>query len=132
MTAHYMLCKVSGSFEQVTQYLGKYFGNIHNDQWNTPEGRIAVILGELYFIRSNSNAAILITVKEAGASETNLELISYAGASGVLDLSWGAHGSYVQRIKNSLQNAGFTVEVTKEIPNYDALSAGALKTTVPK
>jgi len=127
-----MLCTVSGSFEQVTQYLKKYFCNIHNDQWDTPEGRIAVILGELFFIRSNNNAAILITAKEVGTSETNLELISYAGASGIFDLSWGAHGSYVHRIKDSLQRAGFTVEVTKEIPNYDALSASTVKQTTPK
>jgi hypothetical protein len=115
-----MSCKVSCSFEQVTQYLTKYFGTTHNEQWKTPEGKIAVILGESYYIRANSNAAILIIVKETSELETNLELISCAGASGVLEISWGAHGAYVKRIKNSLENAGFSVEVTKEIPNYTA------------
>jgi hypothetical protein len=109
---------VSGSFEQLAQYLGEYFGNVHNKQWSTPEGRTAVILGESYFIRANSNAAILMVLKEAGASETNLEIISCAGASGVWEISWGAHGAYVHRIRDSLQRAGFNVEVIKEIPNY--------------
>lgn len=116
-----MLCRVTASFEQVTQYLTKYFGSIHNEHWNTPEGRVAVILGESYYIRTNSNTAMLIITKEANPSETNLELISFAGASGVLELSWGAHGSYVNRVKNSLQNAGFSVETIKEIPNYNSL-----------
>ncbi|MCW4022261.1 MAG: hypothetical protein NWF02_03760 [Candidatus Bathyarchaeota archaeon] len=111
------------SFEQVTQYLIKYFGTIHNEQWNTPEGKIAVILGETYYIRANSNAAMLIIAKETGDSQTDLELISCAGTSGVLELSWGAHGAYVKRIKASLENAGFIVEVNKEIPNYNLSSA---------
>jgi hypothetical protein len=117
-----MLCKVTASFEEVTQYLTKYFGSIHNEQWNTPKGQVAVILGESYYIRANSNAAILIISKEVSASETNLELIASAGASGVLELSWGAHGSYVNRIKKSLQNAGFNVETIKEIPNYNCVT----------
>ena len=132
MTSHYMLCKISGSFEQLAQYLGKYFGNIHNEQWSTTEGQIAVFLGESYFMRSNSNAAALMILKETGASETSLELISHAGASGVLEISWGAHGAYVHRIKDSIQRAGFNVEVTKEIPNYDVLSAGTSKSSMPK
>ncbi|MCW4010716.1 MAG: hypothetical protein NWF05_08870 [Candidatus Bathyarchaeota archaeon] len=120
MTSHYMLCKVSGSFEQLAQYLSRYFGNIHSEQWGESEGRTAVILGESYFVRANSNAAVLMVLKEAGASETDLEIISCAGASGVLEISWGAHGAYVHRIRDSLQRAGFTLEVIKETPNYDA------------
>ena len=118
LTSHYLSCNVSDSFEKITQYLGKYFGNIHKEEWDTSNGRVVVLLGESYFIRSNSNAALLIIIKEVNTSETNLELISYAGASGILDLSLGAHSSYVHRIKDSLQRAGFTVQVTKEIPDY--------------
>jgi hypothetical protein len=120
-----MLCRVAGSFEQLVQYLSKYFGNIHNEQWSTSNGRTAVILGESYFVRANSNAAILMILKEVGVSETNLEIISYAGASGVLDLSFGAHGSYVHRIRDSLQGAGLNVEVMKEIHDYDSSSREA-------
>jgi hypothetical protein len=119
-----MLCKVSGSFEQLSQYLGKYFGNIHNEQWRTTEGRTAVFLGESYFIRANGDAAILMILKEAGESECHLELISWAGATGILELSWGAHGAYVNRIRDSLKHAGMKVEVLKEIPDYEASSAG--------
>ncbi|MCW4017870.1 MAG: hypothetical protein NWF00_04210 [Candidatus Bathyarchaeota archaeon] len=120
MTSHYLLCTVSGSFEQIAQYLGKYFGNVHNEQWSTPEGRRAVFLGESYFIRANSNAAIMMVLKEVDASESSLELISCAGASGVMELSWGAHGAYVHRIRDSLKRAGFNVEVLKETPNYES------------
>jgi hypothetical protein len=120
VTSHYLLCKLSGSYEQVAQYLGKYFGNIHSEQWQAPTGRVAVFLGESYFIRANGNAAVLMILKEAGASECNLELISWAGATGILELSWGAHGAYVNRIRDSLKRAGFNVEVLKEIHDYDA------------
>ncbi len=63
MTSHYLLCKLSGSYEQVAQYLGKYFGNIHSEQWQAPTGRVAVFLGESYFIRANCNAAVLMILK---------------------------------------------------------------------
>jgi hypothetical protein len=122
VTSHYMLCTVSDSFEKLAQYLDKYFGNVHSKQWATSEGRVAVILGESYFIRADSNAAILMTLKEVSISETSLEIISCAGSSGVWEISWGAHGSYVNRVKDSLQKAGFNVEVTKEIHNYSPSS----------
>jgi hypothetical protein len=125
-----MLCKVSGSFEQLAQYLGKYFGNIHNEQWSTTEGQIAVFLGESYFMRSNSNAAALMILKEAGESETHLEIISHAGGSGVLEIS-GRPRAYVNRIKDTY-NEQIRVEVTKEIPNYDVLSADTLKNSNSK
>ncbi len=125
MTSHYMLCRVGGSFEQVAQYLGKYFGNIHNEQWRTTEGRTAVFLGESYFIRANGDAAVLMILKEADASECHLELISWAGATGILELSWGAHGAYVNRIRDSLKRAGIKVEVLKEIADYEASPASA-------
>lgn len=126
MPSHYMLCKVSGSFEHIAQYLSKYFGNIHHEQLNTPQGRAVIILGESYFIRANSNAAILMVLKEVSASETSLELISCAGASGVLEISWGAHNSYVHRIKDSLQRAGMKADVINEIPNYESTASTSL------
>jgi reverse gyrase len=58
-------------------------------------------------------------LKEAEASETNLEVISCAGSSGILEISWGAHKSYVHKITDSLQRAGMNVEVVKEIDNYE-------------
>jgi phytoene dehydrogenase-like protein len=125
MTAHYLLCRVFGSFDEIAQYLGKYFGNVHRKQWNTTDGKAAVFLGESYFIRSNSNAAILMILKETSPSEAELEVISCAGASGVMELSWGAHGAYVKRIIESLQRAGLKVEVQKEIANYEGAVTGA-------
>lgn len=120
MTSHYMLCKISNPFDQTFQYLSKYFGNIHSEQLNLnfQAGKSAVILGESYFVRTNGAAAVLMILKEENASTTCLEIISCAGASGILDISLGAHSSYVHQIRDSLQRAGFTVEVIKEIPNY--------------
>jgi peroxiredoxin family protein len=84
-----------------------------------PNSRAAVILGETYFFRSNSNAAILMILKETGASVTDLEIIACAGSAGLLGLSWGAHKDYVHKITDSLQRASMNVEVVKEIANYE-------------
>jgi hypothetical protein len=118
-----MLCKIPSSFEQLVQNLSSQFGNIHNEQWNTAEGRVAVILGESYRISTNSDAAILLVLKEVGPSETNLEIISCAGASGLLGVSWGAHSTYVHKVRDRLQKAGLEVKVIKEIPYYDSSTA---------
>jgi len=80
---------VSSSFEALAKNLGDHCGNVQNEYWSTSEGRTAVILGESYFFRTNGNAAILMILKEVGASETNLELVSYAGASGLVEVSCG-------------------------------------------
>ncbi|MGA2683261.1 MAG: hypothetical protein ABSF44_15855 [Candidatus Bathyarchaeia archaeon] len=125
MTSHYILCRVSGSFDQIAQNLSDKFGNVHNERWNTLEGRIAVILGESYFFRSNSDAAILMIMKEVSLSETNLEIISCAGASGLAGFSLGSESSYVHEIRDSLQKSGFKVEVIKEINYYDSSSLRA-------
>lgn len=122
MASHYMLCRVSGPFEQVVQSLGKRFGNVHNEIWETSQGRVTVILEESYFLRSSSMAAILMVLKEVSDSETNLELIACAGASGLLGFSWGAHKAYAHEIRDSLQKSGFKVEVIKEIPDYNSSS----------
>ncbi|MCW4025730.1 MAG: hypothetical protein NWF01_11985 [Candidatus Bathyarchaeota archaeon] len=119
MTSHYMLCNVSYSFEQLFDYLGKYFGGIHTQAWTTSEGRVAVVFGESYFFRVNGTAAVLMILKEAGAAQTSLEIISSAGSSGIMGLSLGTHGAYVHKITDSLQRAGMNVEVVKEIDNYE-------------
>lgn len=115
-----MLCKVFGSFEEIAQSLSNRLGKVHNEWVSSSEGRIAIILEESYFFRSSSSTAMLMVLKEINVSETNLELISCAGATGLLNISWGAHKSYVHEIKNSLQKSGFKVEVIKEIPNYSS------------
>ncbi|MCW4007048.1 MAG: hypothetical protein NWF04_10750 [Candidatus Bathyarchaeota archaeon] len=76
-------------------------------------------MGETYFIRSNSNAAVLIILKEINPNETHIEIISCAGAAGTWEISWGAHKSYTHRIKNSLQNSGLKTQTIKEISDYE-------------
>jgi hypothetical protein len=121
-----MLCRVSGSFDQIAQNLKDKFGNVHNERWSTSDGRVAVSLGESYFFRSGSDAAILMILKEVSVSETNLEIISCAGASGLAGWSLGAESSYVHEISKSLQKSGFIVEVIKEINYYDSFEQALL------
>lgn len=122
MTSHYMRCKVTGSFEQLMTALVGDFGNVHNEQWNTADGRRAVILGESYFFRVNSDAAILLILKEFGPSQTELEIISCAGAAGLIRASCGTEKTYVHEIHDRIQDSGFQIEVLKEINYYSASS----------
>ncbi len=80
-----------------------------------------MFLGESYFIRTNSNAALLLILKEEGVSGSSLEVVSCAGASGTLEISWGVHSAYVHRVVDILKRAGLQVEVVKEVPNYTSV-----------
>lgn len=59
-------------------------------------------------------------MKEINTTETNLEIISCAGGSGMAIISWGSESSYLRQIRDSMQKSGFNVEVVKEISDYDS------------
>jgi hypothetical protein len=120
VAGHFILCNVSGSFEQLNQLLKAQFGKMHYELLNTTQGQVAIMLDESYFFRSNSTSAVLIVAKEKSAFETNIEIISCAGASGLANFSWGVEGSYVQDVLKKLKESGFAVEVLEEIPYYNS------------
>ena len=120
MTGHFILCKISTSFDQSVQTLQTQFGKIHYEQWNSMQGRVAIMLDESYFFRSNSTSAILVVIKEIGVSETNIEIVSCAGDSGLAGFSWGAESAYGHDVLKNLRKSGFEVEVLKEISYYDS------------
>jgi reverse gyrase len=63
---------------------------------------------------------MLMILKENKNSETNLELISCAGATGLLNISWRAHKSYTHQIIETMKKSNFKVEIIKEISNYSS------------
>lgn len=121
MTSHYMRCIVKGSFENVFAILSKAFGNVHIERFsNSHEPFIGVILGEEYFFRVNSDVAVLIIVESCSADETRIEIISCAGGTGLLEISYSAHSAYVNEVKNFLVSSGLEIKVEEEIPYYRA------------
>lgn len=61
MTSHYMECTVKSPFKDVFHALGEYFGNVYAKEFGKKgENHIGVVLGEEYFFRVNSAAAVMI------------------------------------------------------------------------
>ena len=106
---------MNASFEEVFQELGAEFGDIYARRFGKAgEPKAGVILGEHYFFRVANDAALLITLEEVSGVETRLEIIACAAGHGLLDISCGAHDSYVHTVEDFLTNSGLTVRVEQE------------------
>jgi len=77
-----------------------------------------IIVGEKYFWRSNSSAAVTITLEEEGDGRVVVEVFSYAGGSGVFDISYGVHKTYAHEVLRALENGGFSYEILDEIDYF--------------
>lgn len=120
MTSHYMSCVVNSTFDPVFQGLAESFGQTYSKQFgDTGKARIGIILGEKYFWRVNSDVAVLIVLTAHSSEETNLEVMSCAGGTGWMGISYAAHSAYVHNVKKFLTDSGFHIESEKEIPNFE-------------
>lgn len=105
--------------------MGKAFGNIYSKKIrNVDQSSIGIILGERWFFRVNSDVAVMIILKELSSDETQIEVISCAGGSGLLSISYCAHSAYVHDVRNYLRNSGFKIKPEKEIPYFRDHSRG--------
>ncbi|MEM3731094.1 MAG: hypothetical protein QW667_06720 [Candidatus Bathyarchaeia archaeon] len=123
MSSHYLKCVVKGSFERVFEVLSKAFGNVYAKKFG--EGREpqkGIVLGEEYFFRVNSDVAILIILEGCSAEETEIEIISCAGGTGLSGVSYSAHSAYAHKVRDFLTDSGFKVDVKKEIPYFSGSS----------
>ncbi len=124
MTSHYFSCTIEEPFETLFQALSKTFGNIYFQRFGkNKEPHLGVILGEEYFLRVNSDVAVLILLKELSSGETELEVISCAGGTGLSSFSAHAHSAYIQNVKKFLKDSHFKVESEKEITYYSSHSS---------
>ena len=119
MTSHYMRCVARSSFENVFETLSNAFGNIYSKRFSEAHGPLTgIILGEEYYFRVNSDVAVLIILKEHSTGKTEIEIMSCAGGTGLVGVSYSAHSDYVHEVKNFLENSGFEVGVVEEIPYF--------------
>lgn len=120
MTSHYMRCSIKGSFENVFGAACMAFGNIYAKRLGKTDGLAkAVILGEHYFFRTGSDAAVLIILEERSTVETVVEIVSWAGGEGMFSISKGTHFDYVHDVRDGLTNSGFEIMVEEEIEYFD-------------
>jgi hypothetical protein len=118
MSSHYIKCYVESSFEKVFEALSLAFGNLYAKKFNGDGHFRGVILGEEYFFRVNSDVALLILLEERSAGEVEIEIISYAGGTGLFEISYSAHSTYAHKVKDFLTSSGFKIEVKEEIPYF--------------
>jgi len=116
MTGHFVRARVKTDFSSLFKSLVSKFANIYANVMYE-EKRVGIILGEKYFFRTNSTAAICIFVKELNLEECLLDIISFAGGGGLLDISWGAHYDYVHEVLRFIGD--LRVDLKKELEiNY--------------
>jgi len=119
MTSHYVRLIIKARFDDVFESLSRAFGNIYSKRIQKGGGlQAGIILGEEYFFRVNSDVAVLIILDEHMTNETCAEIISCAGGSGLLGISYAAHSSYVHDVLNHLRHYGFEVIVEEEISYF--------------
>jgi hypothetical protein len=118
LTSHYAKCTVEAPFNSVFESLRQGFGNVYSRKFSFGDGHsVGVILGEQYFFRVNSDVAIAVILQTTDKDTTVVEIISDAGGTGMLEVSYAAHKAYVSDVKNYLSK-NFTVKVEEEIPYY--------------
>jgi len=119
MSSHYLSCFVSAPFTKVFEALEKRFGNIYAKRFSpTSVHEVGVILGEQYFFRVNSDVAVTIVLEALDAEQTKIEVISSAGGTGWLAVSYNAHGAFVRDVRNFLIENGFNLENENEVSYF--------------
>jgi len=123
-----MRCAVKGSFETVFEALGERFGNIYCRKFSKAgETTSGIVLGEQYFFRVESDAAILVTLEKLSASETRVEVISWAGGKGLFSISYGAHSDFVHDVCDFLAESGFEIMIEEEISYFDGTKSPSVR-----
>lgn len=119
MSSHYLSCFVSAPFTAVFGALEKRFGNVYARRFSaTSVHEVGVILGEQYFFRVNSDVAITILLETLDTEKTKIEIVSCAGGTGWLAISYDAHGAFVRDVRDFLIGNGFKLENENEIPYF--------------
>ncbi len=125
MAGHLAIVEVNAEFNKVFKDLIYEFGNTYYNVFDSSDKKIGIILGEKWFLRTNSSTGIAIIIEELSEVTTRIEIVSYAGGEGFLNISWGAHKSYVRDVIYFLKRRGYSVSILKEIDYLD-------KTRIPK
>jgi len=120
MTSHYLTCIAAGQFERIFEDVGAAFGNTYaRRHGKAGESNIGIILGEHFFFRTKSDAAVLIVLKELSPNDTRIEIISWAGGHGLLSVSYGAHADYVHDVRKFFVDSGYSIRDVEEIDYFD-------------
>lgn len=125
MGGHAVSLLVKENFNKIFKLLALEYGKIYFDLLECKEGnKVGFILGEKFYFRVESDVGLFIMIKEMGFGKCLVDIISYAGGSGIYGISYHAHPNYVNNVINFLERNNIEFERIREI-NY--LSAVKLK-----
>ena len=123
LPGHYIKCVVDATFPLVYEDLEDKFGNIYAKKFSGKQ-EAGVILGQQYFFRVNSDVAITIILKSIGTKKTEVEIISSAGAAGMMGMTWNAHKVFASEVRKHLDQR-FKARVENEISYFGTTRAKA-------
>lgn len=126
MDSHYCSFLIKSPFEKIFDLLNMLYGMVYRKQFGKlDELRTGVILGEA-IIRSSrisnkytSDAAITIFLEELSPIDTQIEIIVYAGGSGLASYSGGRHSKFIHYVLDYLKEQGFKLESFKEDAHFN-------------
>ena len=95
--------KVMAPFKDLVNILSKdsRFGGAYTKIFD--EAKVAVLCGEEFFLRTSSWAGITIIVKELSSNLCAVDAIGFAGAQGLLKISWFSEESYIKKLITFLE-----------------------------
>jgi len=122
ISGHMVRINAYVDFNTIFKILVSRFGQVYYNLFTQDNSRkVGVILGEKFFLRTASYAAITILLEEIDDKKCQLDIISHAGGEGFLDISYGSHPSYVYEVLKFIENNNILYEKIMEI---DYMSGG--------
>lgn len=106
------------SFDEVVETIARMSeaSNIHAEIIET-KPRVAVFIGEKYFLRTNSTASATVIVVEGKGGQHLVRIITTGAGGGLLNIGYGANKTYAREIAKALEkHLGF--KIAQEIDYY--------------
>ncbi|MDD1776644.1 MAG: hypothetical protein LUQ65_00625 [Candidatus Helarchaeota archaeon] len=124
ISSHYGSFLIKCPFEQIFEHLNTLYGTVYRKQFGKLEElRTGVIVGEAILkgvaTYKKSDTAITFFLEELSPIDTQIEIIAYAGGTGLYSNSRGRHSKFVHYVIDSLKEQGFKVESFKEESRYE-------------
>jgi len=117
LAGHFVRIRIRSNFSTIFRLLLSGFGNIYCKVFARENKRIGAILDEKWFLRTNSSVALAIFVEELSSDECLVDLVSYAGGVGLLNISWDSHLDYIADVLRFLKSHNIEFKKEMEI-NY--------------
>ena len=120
-TAGYAQFEIEGQIKEIVEALEPKFGGCFTRCYEH-QGRciLAILLGQkYYFFMGNNEAAVSIILRDEGYT-TFMEVIGFAGGTGVFSLDYGHNKTIIDDVATHLRNKGFKITRIhfSEIPDH--------------